>query len=149
MAGSASSDCHLRWDSTCIRADHPISPPLCLKHCFRPGNIGKSGRSHFARHVEWHSPTVMLAKSRLLLLRSLLPNGQKPKLLREHSGTGTLAQPSREWFHILTPALNPLPTTQKTKAPQTLSSQGTPLSNNPPPKTAHNHSTFCSALAPS
>ena len=36
--------------------------------------------------------------------------------------------------------------TQKTKAPQTLSSHGTPLSNNPPPKTAHNHSTFCSAL---
>src|SRR6202041_3717094 len=52
----------------------------------------------------------MLAKSRLLPLRSLLPNGQKPKLLRE-------------------PAYN-----AKTKAPQTLSSQGTPLSNNPPRK---------------
>ena len=37
--------------------------------------------------------------------------------------------------------------TKKTKAPHTLSSHGTPLSNNPPPKTAHNHSTFCSALA--
>jgi hypothetical protein len=37
--------------------------------------------------------------------------------------------------------------TQKTKASLTFSSHGTPLSNNPPPKTAHNHSTFRSALA--
>jgi hypothetical protein len=36
---------------------------------------------------------------------------------------------------------------RKTKAPQTPSSHGTPLSNNPPPKTALHHRTFSSLLA--
>ena len=42
MAGSASRTVDLRWDSICIRADHPISPPLCLKHLSRASPLSQS-----------------------------------------------------------------------------------------------------------
>jgi len=72
--------------------------------------------------------------------------GRAQNSLRKHSGIVTLARPSRIVSHF-DARPESAARTQKTKAPQTLSSHGTPLSNNPPPKTAHNHSTFCSALA--
>jgi hypothetical protein len=72
--------------------------------------------------------------------------GRAQNSLRKHSEIVTLARPSRIVSHF-DARPESAARTQKTKAPQTLSSHGTPLSNNPPPKTAHNHSTFCAALA--
>jgi hypothetical protein len=77
-------------------------------------------------------------------LRSLLPTARVPNSLRNNNA-GTANSRSTSHFDARRPESEAR--TQKTKASQTLSSHGTPLSNNPPPKTAHNHSTFRSALA--
>jgi|ERR1017187_4514342 hypothetical protein len=89
----------------------------------------------------------MLAKSRLLPLRSLVPNGQSPKLPSETFRNRNVGTAKSRMVSHFDACPESAARTQKTKAPQTLSSHGTPLSNNPPPKTAHNHSTFCSTLA--